>query len=93
MIPVVAPPAVDACHRASARLRSWPSGLAVVSSDSAAGEASAAAAPCDHPGDDQHDRPAGQAAAERRDGEQHQADDQQPATAEQVGEPSAGQQQ
>ena len=46
MIPVVAPLAVDACHRASARLRAWPSGLAVVSRDSAAGEASAAAAPC-----------------------------------------------
>src|SRR5215472_13148871 len=46
MIPVVAPPAVAACQSASARLRAGPSGLAVVSSDSAAGEASAADAPC-----------------------------------------------
>src|SRR6266566_2414755 len=45
-IPAVAPAAVVACQIASARWRAAPSALVVVSSDSAAGEAIAPAAPC-----------------------------------------------
>ena len=44
MIPVVAPAAVAACHRPSARVRSGPSRYKVVNSDSAAGETIAPAA-------------------------------------------------
>ena len=45
-IPVVAPAAVVACQIDSARARAGPSGLVVVSSDSAAGDTIAPAAPC-----------------------------------------------
>jgi len=45
-IPAVAPAAVVACQIASARWRAAPSALVVVSSDSAAGETIAPAAPC-----------------------------------------------
>jgi hypothetical protein len=44
-IPVVAPAAVMACQMASARFRAGPSGRVVVSSDRAAGETTAPAAP------------------------------------------------
>ena len=45
IIPVVAPAAVVACQIASARLRAAPSGLVVVSSESADGDTIAPAAP------------------------------------------------